>query len=495
MKVLVRSTFKCLPSDDHTLFLRNFQSLRESGVIFDIPEDEAIWNFVRDFVLQHQHVPDVSSVKSYFDRNSQVTVMDRLDVVSAEKPKVQGDFIQVLDAYVEDRKTRKLSDIIRDTARVLETGLAIKEGKGRDKSERIIKGPVQATRYFMERSHEILTPNNGSSLYGDVTADGESFTSEYEMVKNDPLAGIGQLTGIKQMDEAIKGAKRGELWTHAAFTGGMKSTFAFNWLYNQAVYYRHSSVLISLEMPYPQVRRIIYSIHSCHPKFDEPRKKLGIGRSLDYEKIRDGELSPEAERFLLEHVVPDFNNPENRYGRIHIEVTDPDKSDYTVNDMNSRLQFLYQKDPAIRMAVADHAGLFQSRTKYSSTTDRLNEVLRDLKRLSMSFNRGMGLAMVALFQISREGYKSAEKSGGKYNLTHLSYANEAERSSDVVTAAWVDDELRDSNLLKFQCLKTRDHKPFQDFFSGVIWPCRRVYTSTEILNPGSGGNKDVELDL
>lgn len=493
MKVLVRSVIKCAPSDDPELMIRNFQALRESGIIFDIPEDEAIWNFTREFVLQHQHVPDVSSVKSYFDRNSQVTVLDRLDVVSVDKPKFQGDFVQVLDSSIEDRKIRKLSEIIKDTARVLDTGLAIKEGKG--KPDRILKGPIQATRYFMDRSHEILTPNNGGSLYGDVTSDGESFKSEYERVKEDPLAGMGQLSGIKQMDEAIKGCKRGELWTHAAFTGGMKSTFAFNWVYNQAVYYRHSSVLFSLEMPYPQVRRILYSIHSCHPKFDDIRKKLGIGRSLDYEKIRDGELSPDAERFLINHVVPDFGNQENRYGKIHIEVADPDKSDYTVNDMNSRLQFLYQKDPGIRMVVADHAGLFQSRSKYNSTTDRLNEVLRDLKRLSMSFNRGMGIAIVALFQISREGYKAAEKSGGRYNLTHLSYANEAERSSDVVTAAWVDDELRDTNLVKFQCLKARDHKPFPDFYSGVLWPCRRVYTSMEVVKTGSGESKDIDLDV
>lgn len=492
MKELLRSTFRVDPSDDDSLFLRNYQSLRDSGLVFDIPEDEAIWTYVQDFVSQHQHTPDSSSIRSFFDRDSQVTVVDRIDVLSVERPRTQGDFIQVLNSRVEDRKIRVFSEILRDSARILESGLSVKEGR----EEKILRGPAQAARYILDRSHEVLTPNSGIKLSGSVTKDGDSFLAEYERVENDPLAGIGQLSGIKQMDEAIKGAKRGELWTHAAFTGGMKSTLAFNWVYNQAVYYQHSSIIISLEMPYPQVRRIIYALHSCHPKFTSIRQKLGIGKSLAYDKIRDGELTPEARKFLFEYVIPDFKDPANNYGQIHVEVADPDKSDYTVNDLLSRLQLLYQKDPAIRMVIVDHAGLMQSRTKYSSTTERLNEVLRDLKRLSMSFNRGLGIAVVALFQISREGYKSAEKSGGRYNLTHLSYANEAERSSDVVTAGWVDDELRESNLLKVQCLKTRDHKPFADFYCGVLWPCRRVYTTTDMVGTvTSQAGQEIDLDI
>jgi hypothetical protein len=296
------------------------------------------------------------------------------------------------------------------------------------------------------------------------------------------------------MDEALKGAKRGELWTHAAFTGGLKSTLAMNWHYNQSVYYRHSSVLFSLEMPYRQVRRILYAMHSSHGKFAEVRRDLGVGKSLNYEKIRDGELSPEDKKFLTEHVVPDFNDPANKYGHIHIEVADPDKSDFTVNDLRARSELLYTKDPAIQMISIDHAGLMQSRGKYRSTTERLNEVIRDLKRLSMSFNRGAGIAVMTLFQISREGFKAAEKGGGRYNLTHLSYANECERSSDIVTAGWVDTELMESNLVKFQCLKSRDNAPFKEFYSGVLWPCRRIFTTADIT-PQQARKVGDEIDL
>lgn len=476
MKDILRSTFRDTQGDDTELLLRNAQALRDSGLEFDIAEDNVIWKYIQDFIGQHHHVPDSSSIRGHFERVGQIPVLDRLDVVCVERPKLQGNFVQLLESRIEDRRIRLVGEMLSEAARIVETGLTVKEGR----EERILRGPAQALRYLLDRSHEVITPVSGERLSGDVTVDGESFRAEYQRMEEDPLAGLGQFTGIQQMDQALKGAKRGELWTHAAFTGGMKSTLALNWHYNQAVHYRHSNVLFSLEMPYRQVRRILYALHSSHEKFASIRRDLGIGPCVYYEQIRDGNLSPEAKKFLFDYVVPDFNDPDNQYGHIHIEVADPDKSDFTVNDLRTRLELLYQKDPAIKMVTVDHAGLMQARTRATDTTTRLNEVIRDLKRLSMSFNKGMGIAVIALFQISREGYKAAEKGGGRYNLTHLSYANECERSSDIVTAAWVDTELREGNLVKFQCLKSRDNAPFNEFYSGVLWPCRRIYTTTDI---------------
>ena len=492
MKTLLRSTFRADPSDDSDLFLRNSQSLRDSGLGFDSVEDSSIWNWVQEFITQYHHVPDSSTLRQHFDSVGQMAVVDRLDVLSIERPRVQGDFIKLLEARVSDRKLRLTGEILREASSIATTGITVKEGR----KETHLKGPIHALRYVVDRASEVVTPMTGIQLSGDVTSDGDSFLREYERVENDPLAGIGQLTGIQQMDEALKGSKRGELWTHAAFTGGLKSTFAINWHYNQSVFYRHSSVLFSLEMPYAQVRRILYSIHTAHPKFAEERKKFGISKSLHYEKIRDGELSKEEKEFLISCVVPDFNDATNQYGHIHIEVADPDKSDFNINDLRSKSELLYAKDPAIRMLTIDHAGLMQSRTRHSSTTERLNEVLRDAKRLAMSFNRGMGIAVNTLFQISREGYRAAEKNGGRYNLTHLSYANEAERSSDIVTASYVDAELMESNLVKFQCLKSRDNAPFKEFYSGVLWPCRRVFTTQDISSvQARRAGEEIDLEI
>jgi len=262
-------------------------------------------------------------------------------------------------------------------------------------------------------------------------------------------------------------------------------------------------------MPYHQIRRMFFVMHSTHPKWRE----MGIP-PLDYQRVRDGELTEPEER-QLKTVAEDFGNPDNQYGLIHIEVADPDKSDFKVFDVKSKAELLYgrggEEDRKFAVVFVDHVGLMAPRQWVPSTTERLNEVIRDLKRLAMNFNRGMGVGVVALFQINREGFKAAmkvvehaRKSGkpedmnrGKYSLVHLSYANEAERSADIITTTWLDDDLRGLNRVQFQCLKTRDQEPFDPFYASVSWAQRRLTTldNMTLEEAFDAGDKLDDLDL
>jgi hypothetical protein len=488
MKFLIRSTFISAQSDDKDLTFRNFLLFDDSGLGFDVPEDVTLWDFIRGFSRTHNHSPDVRTIRSHFEALRQPEPVDRLEMILGLKPLYKGDFIKRLEERAEDRRVRLTNDLLREAAQIVQTGVEFKEGK----ISKLLRGPVDAIRYLINRSHDIVTPTSSARLSGEVIGDGEDFKIEYDRVESDPMAGVGQFTGIRQLDEALRGAKKYELWTHAAFTGGLKSTLMLNWAYNQAVYMRYDSCVFSLEMPYNQCRRIIYSMHGLHGKFKDIRIKLGIQKEsgptvgLNYDRMRDGEMTPAEKTFLYSHVIPDFES--GGYGKIHIEVADPDKDDFTVLDLKSKAELIYSKSP-FSLLFVDHAGLMAPRKWSQSTTERLNEVIRDLKRLAMNFNRGAGIAVVALFQISREGFKAAEKIAeksngtfgtGPYNLTHLSYANECERSSDVVTASFVNDDLRSNNRVLFQCLKTRDRAPFQNFYSRVEWDCRRILTSDEV---------------
>ena len=477
MKTLLRSTFQVKPTENLDFALQNYNLVRSSGLKFESPEDSAIWKYVIDFVRDHQHIPNIGTLRNHFDRIQEHTVSDRLEMLSLDRPKVQGDFRVHLNSLVEDKRLRRMNQILADARSILTTGIQVKEGK----KTRVMKGPVDSVRYILDNSQEVVAPITGERLSGDVPNDGKDFWEEYERVEADPTAGMGQFCGIEQIDTAIRGAKKQELWLHAAFTGGMKSTFALNWAYNQAVYYKFSSCFFSIEMPYKQCRRIIYAMHSGHEKFDKTRPK-GKGDEVTVQRIQFGELSKKARKFMKEYVIPDFNDPENNYGSIHIEVADPDKEAIKVADIRSRAETLFAKKP-FQTLFLDHALLVAPRKWVASTTERLNEVLRDCKRMAMNFNRGEGMAVVCLFQISREGYKTAMKRGdkdpdkrGEYDLTNLSYANEAERSSDIVTATWIDDDLKRESLVKFQCMKTRDHAPFERFTASVDWNVRRIKT-------------------
>lgn len=949
MKALLRSTFAGDSQDNPQLLLRNYQALLSSGLEFDVPEYHAIWHYIQEFVHAHSHVPDVASIRSNFLLAREDSVLDQLERLVMLPALTKGDFLVALEAKANERRLRKWSDALKTAVTITQTGMKI-EQKGQDPV--LLRGPIDSARYLVDQAHDIVAPTLGGRLSGEVTKDGLAVLEEYERVESDPLAGIGQFTLLEQMDMALSGAKRQELWIHAAFTGGLKcitgdtlifdvakgrlrtaleisisgeapvvhaldghelktfqaspvhpngvrsilrvttengrhirvsgnhpfftpagwvnaedltpgcwvavagklpvqpetpsgftdaeiralgyllgdgglqedltftnsskelmsdlvsclqemgmtpgdehraehpyfrivaerpckdpdqttqvlrisraagkctsrvsplrellarvglygctssdkfipgevfgcptkqiwmflsalwatdgrldvektqrrhprptlwyattsqnlaqglqlllqrvgihtsilsttiqvrnepytywtvkvlseswkcflenispknkesarkqalsslkgdtkyaggkippqllqpftdksrvrtrngwyyakyakqkgfvskwvgnrfanlpecpkevkdllqtedvvweriqkiqedgeeqtfdlsvpgpanfvangfithnSTWALNWAYNQAIFYRHDSLFFSLEMPYAQCRRILYSIHSMHPKFRDVRRKLGLQNDplmdvgIPYQHLRDGTLSewhPQAKTFFAEFVVPDMNGRpvvqhpdfDCDYGKIHIEVADPDKDEFTITDLRTKAETIFAQNPFALLFV-DHAGLMSPRRRHKGTTEDLNEVIRDLKKLALGFNRGQGMAVVGLFQINREGYKNAlklkEKTGkALYNLTGLSYANEAERSADIVTATWVDEELQSQNRVQFQCLKSRDQKPFDLFYARVEWPCRRLLSCFDVpRTPEENAKLGAEAD-
>lgn len=504
MKTLLRSTFLHAKGDREDLSLRNYLALVESGLGFENPMDTAIWGFIQRFVRRHNHVPAYDTLVTNFKANHQDDILDRLEALTYLSALAQGDFLTRLEAKAHERRVRQVGDLIKDASVIVSTGIEVQDGK----EKKVLQGPIDAVRYFLEQSHAIISPTLGARLSGEATRDGAEVRTEYERVEADPLAGVGQWSGLPQMDTALSGAKRHELWIHAAFTGGLKSTLMLNWAYNQAVFFHHDSVVFSLEMPYQQCRRILYAIHSAHEKFRTIRHQLGLQKDalvtvgLPYTDIRDGTLEQHhsnAKRFLLDYVIPDLGDKVNKYGKIHIEVPDPDRSDFTVANLREKAELLYSDSPFATVFV-DHCGLMAPRRWISSTTERLNEVIRDLKRLAMSFNRGQGIAVVGLFQIGREGFKRVKKAReagnrNEFQLFDLSYANEAERSADIVTATYVDKELVKQNRVELQNLKSRDQAPFETFLARVEWPCRRILPCYDVPMIGQGGKQNVQAAI
>lgn len=501
MKTLLRSIFVASPEDDEDLFHRNYTALANAKLGFTIPEDTAIWTFVGEFVRTHGHVPSVSTIHSHFDRLGEAEVVDRLNTVKGMQPLVRGDFLIRLENKADDRKRRIANQLLQDCATILTSGLDIGEGK----ETRHLRGPEDVIHYVNEMSDKIITPTMGSQISGGVRKSAKHVAERYERVRDDPRAGVGQMSGLQQIDVALRGAQRKELWLHAAFTGGLKSTFLLNWLYNQMVFYRNNSLMFSLEMPFEQVNNVLYAMHSFHHKFKAVRHKLGLQSTpeesvgLNYAGIKTGELTLVEEEFFLEHVIPDMEDISNGYGEIIVECANPQSPDLDILDLRRTAERVFNKNPFTMLAV-DHVGLMNSRNYYRSTTEKLNEVCRDLKTTAMYFNRGMGMAVIGLFQMSRDGYNKAvkvkEKTGtALYELTALSYANEAERSADKVTSSFKDDDLAGRNRIRFQCLKSRDLEPFDPFLARIEWPCMRLLTCFDVqgvIKPGEG--TDVEDD-
>jgi len=472
--------------DKTDLMYQNYISLRESIFKFDIPTDIKIFDFIKTFASSHGHLPEQDVAIKYFDTNNDFDEADRIRQISSLNVIYRGDFVLEIERNVEDARHMSLSDAIAQAKTIARQGLEIKEGR----KKFTLKGVRDAGKYLSREISELLTPTFGVKLGGDVLNDEEAFWDHYEKTVNTDI-GVLPKTGLKTIDDNIGGFRKKELYLVAGFTGHMKSKSTINWVYNQAIYQGLSCIYFQLEMHYEQCRETVYAFHSMHKKFRAKRLALGIQKNqtpdigLDPSKIKNGQLT-EDEIDLLKDVVRDLKDgvESGKYGSLHFEINDPDEMDITVEDIKTKAEVLHQRKKA-KILVVDHALLVSSRRWVPNTTDRLNEVIRDLKKLSQRFNRGEGIPILCLFQISREGFKAAEKNGGKYNLTHLSYANEAERSSDVVISTWYGDEMRDKGAISYQCLKMREGGGFEQFEAQPVWPSGRI------LNMQLGNNVSV----
>jgi intein/homing endonuclease len=246
------------------------------------------------------------------------------------------------------------------------------------------------------------------------------------------------------------------------------TTFATNWCYNLITRYRANIYYGSLEMKYEHIRRLIYVIHTANERF----KQMGY-KPLDYRKVRDGELSPEEEAFW-QIAVQDFaENPEY----CDFDTWAPDR-DITVEDMRNAAEILHQQKE-LGLVVIDHGGLAEARKtkKNKDYVVELNSVIRDAKKFALQFNHGEGIPVLLLFQINRDGKDYADKNEGEYKMRALSYANETERSADVITTTYLNKDFRDRNVTKFCCLKNRDNPLFESFDASVDFVSRRIFNA------------------
>lgn len=476
--------------DNEQAMLKNYLDLRSSILKFELKEDKEIYEYVRNFIGSYSHLPTQQTAIEYFDSNNKFDEADRIRGIASLEPAYRGDFIFLIEKQVEENRMMRLSEIISESKEIARTGLEIKEGR----NKYTLKGARDAGKHLINKTADLLTPTFGTSIGGEALTDGDDFWEEYRKAE-EATKELYPLSGFEVIDNALGGFKKKELYIVAGFTGHMKSKTTMNWVYNQAIYGGMSTVYFSLEMHYTQCRYILYAFHTMHHKFREKRLALGIQKQqnpdvgIDPVKIREARLSPDEKAFLKEVIDDLKEGVENgTYGEIHFEVADPDSLDFTVEDLRAKAETLAQQKLIHTLAV-DHAGLMSSRSRYSSTTEKLNEVIRDLKKLAMGFNRGQGIPILCLFQINREGFKAAEKNNGNYNLTHLSYANEAERSADVVVTTWYNDEMREKGMIQYQCLKSRDQAPFETFEAQTAWPVGRILNVAPNFVMGNAGSK------
>jgi len=446
------------PTLTHEEILENFNRVVRINLKSANAQEKEVYDFVLKHLYQWTEAPALKFVQNHFQDKGEPDIAQFVGNIPGIDPLTASSFEATCHQVFRLQQEREATILLGSAQKILTVGLEIREGR----QKKTLKGMNDAMEYLYSGVAGLLVSEGGQELAGDSIASGGAVVAHYHAAKADPNKGVGKLSGIEEIDLVCRGGKPGELWTHAAFTGELKTTFALNWAYRTAVFYRHHVIYYSLEMPKLQLDRIIFVMHSGHPKF----RAMGF-QPLDYRRLRDGELTPKEESFM--HIVKEdlIQGAESgEYGMLWIER--PVEA-VRITDIQRTAEAFHRQHP-LGMMVIDRADLIQSRFNVADMTTAQNWVFRDAKQLAMNFAKGEGLFLFLLAQMNREGKKNADQNDGEYRVTDIAYANEAEKSSDVITYTYLAPYMKGEdgvNHWKCGCLKNRDN-PIFDTFTGYI---------------------------
>lgn len=479
-KRLLRSviSINSSPTDLENLRL-NFKRLSESGFEWHKPADKVIYKFVLGYFQHHLDCPSMQVVQDFFKEKDELEAIERLGDIQAAEVYDRTNYIHLLSNLLEEQNKIKAIAALKEAQDIITKGVTF--GKGKAEVRKI--GIRDAVAHASEALSPLIIDPNASQTRGDVRTDTVAGWEDYQSAKHNKDKAWGKFTGLDKIDQVCHGHKKGELWLHAAFTGDLKSTFAQNWAYNLVTRYRTNVLYVSLEMPYPQIRRILQVMHTANRRFEN----RGFD-PIDYRKARDGELTPEQEAFYQAALEDLKTNPEY----CSLDIWCPDR-EITIADIKTTAEIAHKKKE-VGMIVIDHGGLVEPQKKFiKEYTIALNSVLRDAKKLALQFNHGEGIPVLCLFQLNRQGRTEADKAEGRYKMNAISYANEAERSADVITTTYLNDAHRQAGTTLFCNLKNRDNPLFEPFEARVNFTCRRISNIEMVSAEGMSTVTDDDL--
>ncbi|MBL6974734.1 MAG: AAA family ATPase [Deltaproteobacteria bacterium] len=472
---LLRSTFVHGRYDKNGEEYLNLRYFAASGLgeFLEVPEDQQIWSWISNHAQKYGEAPASSTLRTLAKSKGEDATLSRIGILEGHNYLRHGDFRFSADMKMGDHRHRKVVEVIKEAGAILTGGLEVQRGQNKVR----IEGPEQALQHVYERGREALRQTGGTEASGGhLRAVAGDVWTNYKKVEADPSLLTGAKSGFTLIDEATDGLRPGELCIHAGFAKAGKSTFALNWAYHLAIREAQDVVFVSLEMPSEQLGRYLVALHSWNPFHDDIRDayKIPRGEGIPYRAIRQGtvdEWHPKGRDFL--NCVAEDLADDPQYGRLIIET--PEEA--TVAAIRQRAEFLADgKDLAL--LVIDYGQLLDPRRWSTSTTQNQNEIVRDLKRLALGFRQGRGVPVLTPWQISREGHRAAEIRKQKgvpslYSGHSLSWAHEAERSADLVTASFVDDDLRQRGLIHIECILSRE-ETFSPFLCPVDWASRYI---------------------
>lgn len=447
---------------------RNYRSFKNSNIQAEDPSYIKLYHWMEAHFREYKEIPSIQLLFQRAEKDGDEGVIASLKDIVTEIPYIRSNYQSILKEKFDEQSRDTLQKVLQNTWTIVTGGLKI--------GKKEIKGINSAVEYFVGESRRFrmgsLDLKTESNIRDDV--DGNEVMELYTKRKENPLASLGMYTFLDRIDVGCRGLKPGELMLVAGFVKQGKTILSANLAYNGIMQGKHG-LFVSLEMSFEEMRNLFYVLHSTNPDWmSNNRYKHLIGK-ITYDKVIYGELTSEEEEFF-QIVVKDFTTRKD-FGNLFLyqptEHLTSSKLEMLAYDYDSRLKDM---DAQLDFLIPDYIGLMNSdkEDRYGDYNIDLNMIIKRLKQLALTFDSGRKLRIISPFQINRAGYTDAEKNDGRFKISALSNANEAERSSDVVITTYMPDEMKKAGIIRIGCLLTRRGPGFESFEAKIDFGTRHI---------------------
>ena len=123
MKALIRSIIVVDPTTDMPVAAyQNCLKLEQTNISCDIPADQNIWDYVREFARNNGHAPNIQTVRDHFVSNRDDDVINRLELLVGVRPIYRGDFQTHAKNIAEQRNVLGVINLCKKVSRIAHEG-------------------------------------------------------------------------------------------------------------------------------------------------------------------------------------------------------------------------------------------------------------------------------------------------------------------------------------------------------------------------------------
>lgn len=319
-------------------------------------------------------------------------------------------------------------------------------------AEKLARNAEAPINEELQALFDTTNPDDQGS-YRNTKGAGDAYARMYEEVRASATP-LGFTTGFGRIDALTGGMRRNQLWIWSAFTSHGKTACAREVAYHFGAKGRRV-LYVSLEMAEEDILLGFYARRS-----HDIAKSVGRGlRPLRTEDLRDGKLDKTQEKLyaLARRDVDGFD----------IGVWVP--GDASISDVRRRVS-VEQLQRSLDLVVVDYLALCRPERKRGTDREEVGDLVRECKRMA----RRESVPVLALHQISRDGFEKACQRG-YYMLTDQASSSEVERNADVVVWNLLTEDMRASNELRVGVAKNRHgdlmsdgYHVYTDFATSIV---------------------------